>query len=58
MHKIRKTYATNLLNAGVDEKIIQKQMGHTDISTTKGFYYYNNRNVDEARAILTEATNF
>lgn len=58
MHKIRKTYATNLLNAGVDEKIIQKQMGHTDIATTKGYYYYNNRNVDETKRILAHATNF
>ena len=35
MHKIRKTYATKLINNNVDEKIIMRQMGHTDIATTK-----------------------
>lgn len=55
MHKIRKTYATNLLNAGVDEKLIEKQMGHTDISTTKQFYYYNNRKPEESQEIIQNA---
>lgn len=40
-HKIRKTYGTKLLDANVSDKIITKQMGHTEILTTKRFYYYN-----------------
>lgn len=40
-HKIRKTYGTKLLDANVGDKIITKQMGHTEILTTKRFYYYN-----------------
>lgn len=55
IHKARKTYGTKLLNAGVPEKLIQKQMGHTDISTTKGFYYYNNMEIEKAQEILTSA---
>ena len=55
LHKARKTYGTKLLNAGVPEKLIQKQMGHTDIMTTKGFYYYNNMEVEKAKEILTSA---
>lgn len=55
IHKARKTYGTKLLNAGVPEKLIQKQMGHTDISTTRGFYYYNNMEVEQAQKILTSA---
>lgn len=43
MHKIRKTYGTTLLNANVDESTVAEQMGHTDISTTKRFYYRSNR---------------
>ncbi|MCR5203424.1 MAG: site-specific integrase [Lachnospiraceae bacterium] len=35
MHKVRKTYATNLLNAGFDDKLVELQMGHTEIRTTK-----------------------
>ncbi len=37
MHKIRKTYGTTLLDAGVDESFIIEQMGHTDISCTKNY---------------------
>lgn len=48
-HKIRKTYATKLLNSGIEEKVIQKQMGHTDILTTKRFYYFNNQQIDDIK---------
>ena len=46
-HKARKTYGTILLQSRIDEKLIQKQMGHTDISCTKN-YYYRDRN-DETK---------
>ncbi len=55
MHKIRKTYATRLINKGVDEKLIIKQMGHTDFSTTRNYYYFNNRTEEEAQKILEAA---
>lgn len=42
MHAIRKYYATKLINAGIEEIIITSQMGHSDFSTTKNFYYKNN----------------
>ena len=37
-HKIRKTYASALLDGAVNEKLVQKQMGHSDSSTTKRYY--------------------
>lgn len=43
MHVLRKTYATRLLNANVEESVVKNQMGHTDIATTKGHYYYNDK---------------
>lgn len=55
MHKLRKTYATNLLNAHVDDKLVTMQMGHTKITTTKEFYYYNNRTFDESKKIIQAA---
>ena len=55
LHKARKTYGTKLLNAGIDEKLIEKQMGHTSINTTKGFYYFNNRDVEEATRLISSA---
>lgn len=47
MHKLRKTYGTKLLDSGVDESLIMEQMGHTDIKTTKQYYYYSNQSHEE-----------
>ena len=44
MHKIRKTYGTTLIDANVDDSLIMSQMGHSDISTTRKYYYYSNKN--------------
>lgn len=43
MHKIRKTYGTTLLDNHVSETLVANQMGHSDISTTKRYYYRNNK---------------
>lgn len=55
LHKARKTYGTKLLNAGLSEKLIESQMGHTDIQTTKGFYWFNNIEEDEMKKLLSSA---
>lgn len=44
MHKIRKTYGTTLIDGNVPESLVAEQMGHRDISTTKKYYYYSNKN--------------
>jgi len=44
MHKLRKTYGTTLLDSKVAESIIMEQMGHSDIKTTRKYYYYSNQN--------------
>ena len=44
LHKIRKTYASVLLDSGCSEKLIMNQMGHTDIRTTLGHYYFDRKN--------------
>ncbi len=51
-HKIRKTYATKLIDAGVPEKTIIKQLGHTEILTTKKHYYYSNEQVTDIKSKL------
>ena len=58
MHSLRKTYATMLINSGVDESIVINQMGHTDINTTKDYYYYNNQTKGNIKKILSEAINY
>lgn len=55
MHSFRRYFATQLLNAGVEEAIIISQMGHTDINTTKQYYYRNNKEADYVAAVITRA---
>ncbi len=57
MHKIRRTYGTTLIDSGVNESLIMEQMGHTDISTTKKFYYYSNKDSDSKKKQIERAIN-
>ena len=54
LHKIRKTYATILVDAGCDDSLIRDQMGHTDIRTTLGHYYYRRKNLKENTRVINE----
>jgi integrase len=47
MHKLRKTYASYLLSVGKPEKLVQQQLGHSDIRTTQRAYHYNIFDDDE-----------
>ena len=48
-HKIRKTYATALFDADVENSIIKHQMGHSNIKTTID-HYYRDRTTPEYKA--------
>lgn len=58
MHKVRKTYATKLINGGVDESLVIKQMGHTSIDCTKNYYYFNNKGDEEAARQIEAAISY
>ena len=58
MHKLRKTYGTTLIDNGVDESLIMTQMGHKDISTTRKYYYYANKDSETNRKQIRNAINF
>lgn len=47
MHKIRKTYASNLLHNGVNISIVKDLLGHADESTTLKHYIYNTEGNEE-----------
>jgi len=55
-HKLRKTYASRLFSAKVDEQFICSQMGHTDIRTTKQYYIKDTLTLDEKRRLLAKVT--
>lgn len=42
MHKLRKTYLTKLIDAGVKPSVIKEQLGHTEMQTSIDYYYRNN----------------
>lgn len=58
MHKARKTYATKLINGGVDESLVIKQMGHTSIDCTRNHYYFNNKSDEEAVKQIEKAISY
>ncbi len=58
MHKARKTYATKLINGGVDESIVIKQMGHTSIDCTKHYYYFNNKDDEDVVKQIEKAISY
>lgn len=52
LNKIRKTYATMLIDSKVDDSLIISQMGHTDIETTKNYYYKNRKSIEQKSVII------
>ena len=57
-HKIRRTYGTTLIDNSVNESTIAEQMGHSDISDTKSYYYYSNKSKSTKLEQLNKAINF
>ena len=54
MHKLRKTYASYLLENGVGEKVAQAQLRHKDAATTHKYYEFSMRSKERRHEILNE----
>lgn len=57
-HKIRKTYGTILLDNNIDSKLIQSQMGHTNIQVTENFYHRDRKKFDQKKRIIDSIEEF
>ena len=57
-HKIRKTYATILLDNNVDQRLITGQLGHTEVLCTENHYHRNRRNIDRKVEIISKVPDF
>ena len=56
--KIRKTYGSILLDAGIDQKLITDQMGHSDISITEKYYHRNRKSLERKSKIISSIPDF
>ena len=57
-HKIRKTYGSILLDNGLDNKIIEGQMGHTNITCTERYYHRNRKRIQQKQDIFDKIPEF
>ena len=57
-HKIRKTYGSILLDNNIDEKLIENQMGHTNVKVTEKFYHRNRKRIDQKKRIINSIEEF
>lgn len=57
-HKIRKTYASILIDSGIDASFIIQQLGHTTIDTTEFYYYRNRKNLEKKKNLINGIKEF
>ena len=47
-----------MLNGDVEKSIVTSQAGHTDITTSYNYYYYNNKTIDYIANQVANAINY
>ena len=52
VHTLRHSYATHLLEAGVNLRIIQKYLGHSNIETAMVYLHLTNKGMEDAYQII------
>lgn len=55
MHKLRKTFGTMLIDSGTEDSIVMEMMGHSDITTTRKYYYFPRISDEEVKNRLEKA---
>lgn len=52
VHTLRHSYATHLLEAGVNLRVIQKNMGHTQLETTMIYLHLTQKGQEDACQLI------
>ena len=52
IHTLRHCYATHLLEAGTNPRLIQRYMGHSQLETTMGYFQFTNKGAEDAYNII------
>lgn len=52
IHTLRHSYATHLLEAGTNPRLIQRYMGHSQLETTMGYFQFTNKGAEDAYKII------
>jgi site-specific recombinase XerD len=52
IHTLRHCYATHLLEAGVNPRVIQRNMGHTQLETTMRYFHLTQKGAEDAYRII------
>ncbi|MBT7238018.1 tyrosine-type recombinase/integrase, partial [Candidatus Woesearchaeota archaeon] len=53
-HMLRHSFATHLLESGVDIAYIQKLLGHSDVKTTEIYLHVSNKNLEKIKSPLDD----
>jgi len=54
VHTLRHSYTTHLLEAGVNLRIIQKNMGHTQLETTMIYLHLTQKGQEDACQLINQ----
>ena len=52
VHTLRHSYATHLLEAGVNIRVIQRNMGHANLETTMAYLHFTQSGLENACELI------
>jgi site-specific recombinase XerD len=54
IHTLRHCYATHLLEAGVNPRVVQRYMGHSNLETTMAYFHLTQKGVEDSYRIINQ----